>query len=142
MSWSDIRPYFKTHLDAEGLTEWTDAFNTNNIPEDILDGSYHIQFGEFTLESFNQSDYQNTVRVLVRIFKNAFVETQTGYDEVVSVGESVAIRIMRPTNRVNETFKQVVLDRMAISQLADSNDNSMVLEMEFTVYDNLNVRDC
>lgn len=140
MSWTDIRPYFKTHLEAEGLTEWSDAFNTANIPEDILDGAFHVRFGDIIGTSFNQSEYQNTVQVLVRIFKNGFADPQEAYDSVVLTGQSVAKRIMKPVNRADETFKQVYLNRMVIEPMAESNDNSMFLEMDFTVTDVLDVR--
>lgn len=140
MSWANIRPYFKTHLDAAGLHEHSDAFNRDNIPEDLLDGAYHVEFGDFIGVRFNQSDYQNNVQVYVRIFKNAFYDTQSGYDEMISIGEDVTKRIMKPTNRNGLALKQIFLNRMTANRFAESNDNSMFLEMDFTVTHELDVR--
>jgi hypothetical protein len=56
MSLTSVRPYFRTHCNALGFTEWMDGFNIENIPSTLIDMAYHIGPPQTTGISNNQGD--------------------------------------------------------------------------------------
>jgi hypothetical protein len=79
------------------------------------------------------------VQVLIKIFKKGFLDPQSAIDESIELGESVTKRILKPTNKLNQSFKNIVFNKMEIMPLAESNDNSMIIDLEYTVRAILNV---
>lgn len=133
MSWTVIRPYFRARLDALGLREWTDGFNFENIPSDIFDGAYHIEFGDFSGEGQNQVDLETSVRVVCRIFKKGYADPQRGIDEAIELKQQFVIDSTSSENRLSQSFKNVRYIASVVRAFAESNDNKIVTEVSFDV---------
>lgn len=133
MSWTYIRPYFRTHLDALELREWKDGFNFENIPSDIFDGAYHIEFGDFSGESQDQVDLMTLVRVTCRIFKKGYADPQAGIDEMIALLQEFIETATLPENKLNETFKGLLFVSALVRAYDETNDNKIVGEVSFDV---------
>lgn len=133
MSWQSIRPYFRERLDSLDLTEWRDGFNFENIPADILDNAYHVEFGEFTGTSLNQNDLESLVRVTIRVFRQGYSDPLGGIDDSIALQEEIVRECLKPTNRLTQAFKNVIFVTSQVRALDESNDNAMVTEVVFDV---------
>lgn len=133
MSWTTIIPYFRTRLDAQGLREWEEPFDSTNIPSTLIDGAYHLEFGDFTGESLNQNDQETLVELTCRIFKKGYANPKTARDEAVALGEDICEDVLNPQNRLSQAFKNIRFDNMQISALSEQNDNALVIEMLFSI---------
>jgi len=133
MSWTTILPYFRTHLDAEGLREWDEPFDSTNIPATLLDNAYNFEFGDFSGEGLNQNDQETLVALTCRIFKKGYANPKTARDEAIQLGQDLVEVLLAPTNRLNATFKNVRFDNMNIHALSDQNDNALVIDLEFSI---------
>jgi hypothetical protein len=132
MSLSDIRPYFRTHFTAEGFTEWKDGFGADNIPENIIDKAFHID-GTSTIGgiSNNQADMDTGTAQLVRFFIKGFRNPADAIDKAYLKVENILKRTQKSSNRLT-TLLDVVFEGASILPLADSNDNAVLVEMNFT----------
>jgi hypothetical protein len=133
MSITNIKTYFRTHLDANGFSEWTDAFNVNNIPSNILDKAYHIQFDSINGEKMHGENQTTKSIVLVRMFFKGFRNPNEGIDTALSESNDVILDIMKPTNRFGTDVKNTKFLTMSLEPVSDSNDNSIVVTSRFEV---------
>jgi hypothetical protein len=139
MSWTDIRPYFNQRLSAQGLAEWSDGFGFENIPDDILDGAFHVEFGEFAGEGQNQNHQVSGVTVTCRVFKKGYAGPQAAIDEAIQLAQTLVKDCVKPANRLTQSFKNVVFQSMNVQPLAESNDNSLIIVVVFRVTDVIDV---
>lgn len=134
MSLTSVLSYFRTRLNGLGHTEWTDAFNFENIPETIIDRSYHLDFNPTSLNSINQNHIDLTQSVTVRLFVKGYSDPSAGRDRLISLAQGVICDIINPTNStVGPAVKGADFSTMNIVPVAESNDNTMFAEIEFNV---------
>lgn len=133
MSLTAVRSYFRTRMDSLGHEEWTDGFNFDNIPETILDRSYHIESGPIAGNSQNQTTLDANSPVTLRLFLKGYRTPAEAIDSGISYGEAAICDIIKPSNANGVTIKDVNFTSMQILPLNSSNDNSVVVEMSFTV---------
>ena len=133
MSFAVVRPFFRTHLDALGFSEWKDGFNFENIPDQILNNSYHIEVGTVTGSSANQLTHQFSYPVLIRIFLKGYLDPASAIDASMEVVDNVYHEILDPAVRLGTDIKDVIPDSVSVRPQDVSNDNNIVLEMGFSV---------
>jgi hypothetical protein len=133
MSWTSIRTYFNARCEEQGLSEWADAFNTDDIPSTSLDQVYHVQFGDFTGEGQNQSAVETLVNVTVQFFIKGFATPKDAVDSAISNAQSIVKASLLEGNRLSQPFKNVLFTNMAIEPFAESNDNIARARLQFTV---------
>lgn len=139
MSLTSIRPYFRARLNALAYKEWDDAFNFDNIPEDILDKAYHIEALSVSAQSMNQTDLQVEHEVVTRLFFKGFHKPKDALDKVMERLEDIFVEILKPTNRLTGTsgLRNVLLTSAELSPIADSNDNSILVTITWRVQVNI-----
>lgn len=132
MSFSSVLPAFRVELDLLGLTEWTDAFNVENIPQTILDRSYHLEIGGITGNNANQTVHGFNFPVTVRVFLRGYQDTSQTRDEAMSLLDSILAELLKPAFRLGQVLKDVKPVSIDLSSLDGTNDNDMILTMVFS----------
>lgn len=134
MSLDTIRPYFKARMNALGLQEWKNPFDTMNIPETIIASQYNVVLAPLSQIKFSQQALDLRVPVNLKLFAKAYKQHMVAYDSAVSLAEDAIVEILKPTNRlVQAAIKTINLGSMSIDPLAPSNDNIMVVNFVFNV---------
>ena len=132
MSVTSVRPFYKNRLEILGFTQWSDGFNFENIPSTILDKAFHIQVNS-TAGGVISPHVQNiNMPVTIRVFRKGFRDVSAGIDSALADVESIICDILAPSVRLGSAIKNVVLDDFSVNPLADSNDNAIMLELNFT----------
>ena len=139
MAWNAIKPYFRTILDAQALSEWTDGFAFENIPETILDGAYHFTFGEISGDTLNHNAQESSVPITIRVFKKGYRDPATAIDEGIVLAQTIVTESMKTTKRVAQSFLTIIFDSVSVLPIADANDNAVLLELNFTIRDVLTI---
>lgn len=133
MSLTAVRSYFRTRMNGLGFSEWKDGFNFSNIPSNILDKTYHIASGTVTGRKHNQIDIEAEQTVTIRLFRKGFRDPAGGIDISISDGETIIKDCTKASNRLTGLLKNVVFDSMDVEAIDDSNDNKIVLTLNFTI---------
>lgn len=130
---SHVRSYFRTHMNSLKFKEWKDAFNVDNIPETILHNSYHIEtIRGVRRNPYNASDQEFEQDVTIRVFKEGFRNPADAIDDCMTALDRITAVVLDTANRANCNIKNIYLNNFEIRPLADTNDNSAVLEITFS----------
>ena len=78
MALTNIKSYFRTRLDSLSFTEWDDAFNVSNIPANLLDKAYHIQFDNVVGDKLNGENQTAKSTIIIRLFFKGFRNPNEG----------------------------------------------------------------
>ncbi len=132
MSFNLVRSTFKTRLNTLGYQEWVDGFNFENIPSTILDGAFHIEVNPGTGGPTNQTVQPGEMPVTVRVFRRGFKNVSDAIDECVLDLENIVCDLIAPSVRLGSGIKNIVFDGYSLNPLAESNDNAVMLEINFT----------
>ncbi len=136
---ADMVPYFRTELNALSYKEWDDAFNFENIPENIIDRAYHIEVGTLTGGAISMSDQEVNTTITIRVFLKGYRKPIDARDDAIVRGQAIVQAVLPAADRLTSDIKNVIFETMNIDPLDDSNDNSIIMSMEFTVQVNLNI---
>lgn len=132
MSLTSVVPLYRTQMDGLGYEEWTDAFNVENIPSTILDGAYHIEVGSGDGAVINQHVLNTNFPIVLRLFRRGFRDPASMRDEMLGELQTIVCDILAPSVRLSSGVKNIVFNGWVLSPLSDTNDNSIMLEMNFT----------
>lgn len=131
MSLAAVKPYFRTKLKTLGHTEWTDAFNFENIPSTVLDKCFHLEFGNFEPGQQNNNAIEFEQKCIVRMFTKGFVNTATAMDTAITRVEAFIIVALGRSRLTTTGIKNVKMTSMTFEPIAESNDNVVMARMEF-----------
>lgn len=131
MSLNNIRPYFRTRLDGLGYLEHEDGFNRQNIPQTILNKSYHILVESVSGGPINHTDQFTESSVLVSVFFKGYRNVNEAIDDAISNVETIIKDVCKVVNRTS-TLLNVVFEGSDFLPLSDTNDNSVLVEMRFS----------
>lgn len=134
MSLSDVRSYFKDRVTDEvpSAVEHTDAFNIENMHTNARDKMYHIIYqNNSNLETHGDRVTDNVSVTLSMIFK-AYRNTQSTFDSTSDTAHNIKLRASKISNYTNG-IKRVVCDNINITPVDVSNDNILLVTMEFSV---------
>ena len=130
---SSSRSYFRSRLNALGFKEWTDGFNVENIPKTLLSGAYHIE-SQAVSPTVQLQSYEFESAVLIRIYLKGYRNPASAIDEAFERAESVLESVLLPSTRLlQDCIKDVQAGSIEVEALSASNDNSVILNMNFTV---------
>lgn len=133
MGLAAVLPYFDSILEGLEFTKWEEPFAADNIPSSIIDRAYHLTAGPIDGIQNNQANQDAEMGVQVRIFLKGFAYPSDARDEGIFNGERVVIQAVKPENRtLTAGLLNVVFNSMALEPLADSNDNMIVIVLDFT----------
>lgn len=132
MSFSTVVPYFQARLNALGFTEWKEPFTDDNIPANILEGSYQIQVQSAAEVKQNQTALEYLVPVQLRIHFKGFKEPWLARNKAMLKAESICQECLAHANRLTQAgIKNIYSTAFAAEALSDSNDNIVRLTMDF-----------
>jgi len=134
MSIVSVLPYFRARLDSLGYVEWRDAFDVDNIPENILDGAYHLTLGDVEITVANQTVHEFESPVIMRVFFKGYTnnDSSSTVDEVVTASETILASVLGASNRIGNDVKNIKPGRVSIAPKSGNNKNDLVLELTFT----------
>jgi len=132
MSVTLVVPLFRTRMDGLDYSEWTDTFDIENIPSTILDKSYHVEVNDGSGGVINQHVQNVSMPVTLRVFRRGFRDPASMRDEMLGDMETIICDILLPAVRLSSGIKNIVFDSFSLLPLDDSNENSIILEMNFT----------
>ena len=139
---TQVRDYIKTRVTAEDSTfqEWTDSLeNIGNIPNTVLDRTYHITLAGITSSTNNDAFIQDSFSVIVTIFKRAYTDPVVNRDVVLQKANCFRLNFIDPENV--ETYKAAndgnIEDVQSVSitpsEIDVTNDNIIQVEIELNV---------
>lgn len=134
MSFADLRPYFQArfaNVDSD-LKEWCDAFNIENIPSTIIDKSYHIREGAFTYVGTAQTCMSFSCPVNLTVCFKGYGDPKEAIDTALKMANDIVKECTKPVHRLNQRFiKNVLPEVISAREYSQSNDNIVVLEIQF-----------
>lgn len=137
MSWSNVRPYFNAILNQLEYREWVDGFATDNIPDSVLDKSYHVGLGPIDGIRQNQLDQETEFSVVLRTYHKGYRNSQEAIDTAVAEAEAIMKRLVKVEEidgRVNTAgILNVLFNEAAFDPIDASNDNAVVVTSSYTV---------
>lgn len=131
MSLASVIPYFQTVMNELGHTEWTDAFNFENIPSTVIDRAYHLTLESGTGIKQNQNDIETQQPISVRLFVKGFRDPAEGRDRAVGYVEDVIQKALSASRRLTGGLKNVQLQNMSYQAFGDTNDNIVMATLNF-----------
>lgn len=131
MSLTNIRTYFRERFDGLSYLEHEDGFNRQNIPQTILNKSYHILVESVTGGPINQLDQRTSSGVLISVFFKGYRNVNEAIDDAISNVEIIIKDVCKIANRTSMLLN-VVFEGCDFLPLSDTNDNSVLVEMRFS----------
>jgi hypothetical protein len=133
MSLELVRPYFRTRVSALSYTEWTDGFGIDNIPETILDKSFHITHGTVGPRSRSGQDIVYSVPITVNVFFKGYREVTEAIDLGMAGAEAIVNACIKQANYV-APIKLVEFVGFTVEPYEEiENDNIVKTEINFNV---------
>jgi hypothetical protein len=128
----DIRPYFRSALTSLRYREWTDGFNFENIPSNVLNNTFHISTPSGARRgAYSQTSQEIEQDVVVRVFFKGFRNPAQAIDRSMEAYQDILEKCLG-ADRLGCSIKNVYLNTMQILPLAQTNDNSVILEVTFS----------
>lgn len=137
MSLTIVRPFFRTVLDGQGYTEWTDGFNFENIPSTLLDLSYHIETVNCVGVRMNQLDQELELDVKISLFFKGYRDPAEAIDLSIQKVEDFIKEVLKPGFRVGQYasgIKNIVFEGFALEPKDGTNDNLVKADVNFVVF--------
>lgn len=134
MSISVVRDYFKDQIKEEvaAAVEHTDAFNIENMHTNARDKMYHIIYqNDSNIETHGDRITDNISVTISMVFKG-YRDTQAAFDSTSDTVHNIKRRASKISNYTSG-IKRVVCDSINITPADDSNDNILLVTMEFSV---------
>jgi len=131
MSLENVRTYFRSRLDGLGYSEWKDGFAFDNIPETVLDRSYHVFIESISGGPINHTHQDTESEVVVRLFYRGYRMASEAIDDSISGVEAIIADVCKVANRT-ATLLNVIFDTADFNPLNAENDNSVFVEMRFS----------
>lgn len=134
MSYSLIKPYFRGRLSAVGFTtEHFEAVNLLNVPAVNIDRTFHILVSGSSGISATQSDQTVNASVVVSVFFAGWSNELQAIDDATDAAEDILKSCVKISERVTgvDTLRNVSFVSHSVSPVDGSNDNIMVLTLEF-----------
>jgi len=137
MSLANVKTYLRTRLNSQGLSEFTEAIDTQNIPMTAVDKSYQLIFRNISRSSNSNEGLVLNYNMQIKIYRKGFRSTHAAVDFCAVEAESAISNLMAPQYRLTQTvIKNVNVDNVSIDAFAESNDNLCVttLDASFLVF--------
>lgn len=132
MGLSNVRPYFRTRMNSLGYSEFKDGFASDAIPNTILNKAYHIDNQEPAIvveKGVHTVDISMPVKV--RIYFKGGREASTAIDNSWTQAQTILCDLIKPSNANTANIKTINLVSISSLPLSDSNNNDVILEMDF-----------
>lgn len=139
MSFTAIRTYIRTVMATvdSDHREWTDGFNIDNIPETIINKSWHLRHNPVSPQTINQNCFKLDYPVTLNVFLLAGLDVSAGIDSANSLGQSIYQECLDHSNRLGITgsstakIVNIIPGSMSINEYSSDNDNTIRLQIDF-----------
>lgn len=132
MTLGGVRDFFRTRLDGLGYTEWGDGFSSQNIPSTLIDKSYFLEVGKIISRPANQLHHTFSYPLKIYVFLKGFRDPSAAIDNGLADAHLILDDILDKTVRLQTNgLKDIRPVSIDVKPLSDSNDNNVVIEMEF-----------
>lgn len=131
MSLVNVLPFFRTRMDGLGYSEWEDAFSIENIPATIFNKSYHLEVSPVIGEPIPHRSQQIEMPIILRAFYKGYRSINDARDDAISESETILGDILTSSVRLSVNVKNILFDSYQLLPLNESNDNSIILEINF-----------
>jgi hypothetical protein len=112
--------------------EWEDGFNVENIPSTILDKSWHFVFNPSNYIGSAHTCLNFTAPVMLRVFLKGYRNPKEAIDTALLFADAIIKECTKPINRLNQPkIKNVLPGIVSVQELGSTNDNSVILELQF-----------
>jgi len=132
MSLSSVRPLARQILDGLGYSEWTDGFNSENIPSTILDGTYFLNIGSISASAANQATHEFDYPLEIRLFFKGYRDPREAIDAAVSQSDNIIGGFLTESVRLTQEIRDITLTSLNFEPLDASNDNSIIVVFNFS----------
>jgi len=136
MRLSKVRDYLKQQIRLEDTSaiEWPDAFNTENIPRNLGDKSFHIAYSAPSITRGQRSVDYNVVAICEFFFKGQR-NTQTQLDDAMDKINRIGLNCSSTTavSLYRDTDNFPIQNCNIISQVPtplENNDNALIITIE------------
>lgn len=130
MSSTAVRSYIRTHMTALGYTEWTDGFNSQNIPKTVLDKSFFIQPATIAGSPISQADLEMRHAVTIEVRVKGYRNPAGTIDVVLQRHDVILMRLLKASNRLGANIKGIDFIGSRVEPLDASNDNIVLLSID------------
>lgn len=129
-----FKKYFQDIFTANGMKEWDDAFNKDNIPSNILNKSYFMSYGINTVD--NSVPLEDNINISIDCFFKGYRNPKEALDNAMELCNSIRLEIL--SRESIASFIEVnILTIDSVSQISEplnsSNDNSILVNLEFNL---------
>ncbi len=130
-----VLTYASARMKALGYTEHKSTFNLDNIPRTKRDTVFHVEQNTVTPKTVSGSGcYDVNVPFTVRVFSGQSCESLADRDKLLEAGDTIIDDMVLATNAQTQTtgLKNVLFGSLTLEPLSGSNENSLILKIEFT----------
>lgn len=134
MSFDILRSYFEARMSVvdSDFKEWEDAFNIENIPSNVLDKAWHLEFGAFTYTGSAHTCLGFDCPVRLRVFVKGYRNPKEAVDLGLVLSDAIVKEVCKPSNRLTQPLlKNVLPSVINVQALAESNDNVALVDLNF-----------
>lgn len=140
MSISQVRTYFQERMlvVSPSRSEWTDAFNIENVPQTNLDIKYHIGFGINNSSTQNDRSVEDNLDITLTIWKRGYNDVASALDAVLDEAHCIRLDVINHSNMYsfntatgNENLQDIVLVSITPQEIDASNDNTVQVQLVF-----------
>lgn len=139
MSYALCKAYFRARV-AELPTgtfgkEWTDTFNIENIPANVIDKAWHLSSPDATSNQRNQVDLVQRQPIRFQALFKGLREVEGGFEKAEAAAKLLIQKVVDPTIATiqGNELKNVEFRTKSISPQSGTNDNLVLLTLDFDV---------
>lgn len=136
MSFTDIRPYFKTVMKAvdKNLRESPEAFSFDKIPGYNKDLWFFLTIQPAQLVSFNQTLMMWDVPVSLEVWTKGYVDSNQAVDAGWDKAQAIIKEAVRHSRRLSQSFiKNVIPRECSVGAVGATNENLVQATISFTL---------
>lgn len=132
MSWSDVKPFFRTRLAALGYTrEHYDGFNRDNIPASLMHNTFFLEITSISGVKLDHDCQHTDVGIRLNLFRNGYRKPREAIDSALVDAQTIVNDLVKIPNVDHPNIYNVIFDSLGMIPIDDSNDNSLIMEIDF-----------
>lgn len=135
MKLSQVRDYFRARIlevDTD-FKEHRDGFNRDNVPRAAFNKGFHVLPGTLVSDATDMLHLDDNLSVSVQLFFKGFRDVQSAMDEALDKAHDIRLQAIKHAKAmVGQNIKNVICNSIGAEPL-DSNDNAILVTLEFSV---------
>lgn len=136
MSFKPVRTFLKDQLlkiDSD-FEAYENAFNNDEIGANDYNKKYHIFYGRVDTTAANHNVTNDVVTATVTLYFDGSRTSEEALDDAMDLANLYRMECLKRENYISQNFiKNVVCKSIVAEPLADTNDNSIKIILEFSI---------